>query len=528
MCEFSKTFRKNCIAITLLFVLIFCAPNVGAAKILAVFPVPSISHQVVFRPLTQELVLRGHELTVITPNPAFAKGQAPQNLIEIDVQNISYAVKNAVIKEVSENSNNLLKQLMLLSQLFLKVFEAQLQNKEFQRILHLDENYFDLLLIEACATGTLGLSHVFKAPVIQVSSLGALMSNYQALGIPMHPFLYPASMRTRVYNLTIAEKMSEILGIAFSMYMADSTENAYNQLLRKNFGDDVPNISILTNNIDMLLLNTNPTWSGSYPVPPNVIFIGGIHQNKLKELPKDLKSYLDSSKTGVIYVSFGSNVKMDMFSPKIIETFVTVFSELPYDILWKWDQDEPPGLPENVKISKWFPQADLLHHPKMKLFITQGGLQSTDEAITAGVPLIGFPILVDQAYNAEKYVHFNIGMKLDINKLTKEQLRNSIVTVISNENYRRNIVKLRALINDQPQPPLERAVWWTEYVLRNGGARHLRSPAANISWFEYLEIKFLIILLSVILTILIILITFVKLILRFFRMLFTRKKLKIN
>lgn len=55
---------------------------------------------------------------------------------------------------------------------------------------------------------------------------------------------------------------------------------------------------------------------------------------------------------------------------------------------------------------------------------------------------------------------------------------------------------LRELIQDQPMKPLERAVWWTEYVLRHGGAKHLRSPAANITWAEYLEIEILLILVS--------------------------------
>lgn len=44
-------------------------------------------------------------------------------------------------------------------------------------------------------------------------------------------------------------------------------------------------------------------------------------------------------------------------------------------------------------------------------------------------------------------------------------------------------------MDDQPSKPLERAVWWTEHVLRHGGAQHLRAPAANISWAQYLELK---------------------------------------
>lgn len=34
-------------------------------------------------------------------------------------------------------------------------------------------------------------------------------------------------------------------------------------------------------------------------------------------------------------------------------------------------------------------------------------------------------------------------------------------------------------------PPLEKAVWWTEYVIRHNGAPHLRSIAATMPWYQY-------------------------------------------
>lgn len=49
-----------------------------------------------------------------------------------------------------------------------------------------------------------------------------------------------------------------------------------------------------------------------------------------------------------------------MFPPESIKIFTNVFSKLPYDIVWKWDNDELPGRPKNVEISKWLPQSDLL------------------------------------------------------------------------------------------------------------------------------------------------------------------------
>lgn len=59
-------------------------------------------------------------------------------------------------------------------------------------------------------------------------------------------------------------------------------------------------------------------------------------------------------------MSFGTNVKPSLLPKEKVQIFIKVFSELPYDILWKWDQDEISGRPKNVKISKWFPQSDLL------------------------------------------------------------------------------------------------------------------------------------------------------------------------
>ena len=40
-------------------------------------------------------------------------------------------------------------------------------------------------------------------------------------------------------------------------------------------------------------------------------------------------------------------------------------------------------------------------------------------------------------------------------------------------------------IRDQPETPKERALFWVEYVLRHNGARHLRSAARDLNFFQY-------------------------------------------
>ncbi|XP_064074692.1 UDP-glycosyltransferase UGT5-like isoform X2 [Vanessa tameamea] len=263
----------------------------------------------------------------------------------------------------------------------------------------------------------------------------------------------------------------------------------------------------------MLFLNVNPIWVDNQPVPTNVVYMGEIHVTEPKELPQDLKSYLDSSKNGVIYMSFGTNVKPSLLPKEKMQIFTNVFSELPYDVLWKWDKDEIPGRSKNVRISKWFPQSDLLKHPKVKLFITQGGLQSTDEALTAGVPLIGVPMLGDQWFNVELYVKHNIGMKLDIETLTEEKLKEAIETIITNKSFRENVVKLRNTMRDQPLSPLERAVWWTEHVLRHKGATHLHSPAAHMHWTQYYAMDLVLFILGAFLILLLILTFIIRIVL---------------
>ncbi|XP_075985854.1 uncharacterized protein LOC142982983 [Anticarsia gemmatalis] len=486
------------------FVFCFCLviSAIEAAKILAVFPIPSISHQVVFRPLTQALAKRGHEVTVITPDPAFTNTRAPPNLTEIDVHDISYNIwKEKFMSTAKGNEDDFLDQMDAIMEAITSIVDIQLKDKRVLEIVQGKNQKFDLILAEACVRTALVFSHVYKVPVIQVSSFGAVFDNFAAVGAPNHPLLYPTLMRQKLNNLTKWEKLSELYNHYRTEYVFEKFKTREHALLSKHVGNDLPSIDELSQNVDMLLLNVNPIFEGIRPVPPNVIYMGGLHQNPEKELPTDLKSYLDSSKNGVIYISFGTNVDPSLLPPERIQILVKTFSKLPYDVLWKWNKDELPGRTSNIRISKWLPQSDLLKHPKIKLFVTQGGLQSTDEAITAGVPLIGMPMLGDQWFNVERYEYHRIGIRLDLDELTEETFTKTINTIINNDSYRRNVVKLRDIMRDQPMKPLDRAVWWTEYVLRHGGAKHLRSPAANISWAEYLELELVFTVLAVLLAI---------------------------
>lgn len=67
----------------------------------------------------------------------------------------------------------------------------------------------------------------------------------------------------------------------------------------------------------------------------------------------------------------------------------------------------------------------------MKLFITQGGLQSTEEAIAAHKPIIGIPFHSDQTTNVDTCAMYGMGKLLDMEDITEETLRSYILEVVN-------------------------------------------------------------------------------------------------
>lgn len=114
---------------------------------------------------------------------------------------------------------------------------------------------------------------------------------------------------------------------------------------------------------------------------------------------------------------------------------IQAFAKLPYKVLWKFEDDQMEGKPENVKINKWLPQQDILRHPNIKLFITQAGYQSTEEGLLNGVPMLALPFIGDQTFNAKVIKHLGVGLHLHFPTLTEENFISAILKITNNPKY---------------------------------------------------------------------------------------------
>lgn len=157
----------------------------------------------------------------------------------------------------------------------------------------------------------------------------------------------------------------------------------------------------------------------------------------------------------------------------------------------------------------------LLDHPNVVAFVTQGGLQSIEESIRSRVPMVGIPFGVDQQFNVQRIVDLAIGKRLEYKKLSTKLLLESINDVASNPIYKENINEIASLIWDQETKPLDRAIWWIEYVIRHKGAKHLRSPAVDLPWYKYLLLDIIGLILGVLILFLIAVICSIQFVLKY-------------
>merc|ERR1712020_881562 len=114
-------------------------------------------------------------------------------------------------------------------------------------------------------------------------------------------------------------------------------------------------------------------------------------------------------------------------------------------IIWKWDDDDLSGMPKNVLIRKWLPQNDLLAHPNLKVFVTHGGLLSTQEALYHNVPLVGVPISNDQKPNLLRAEENGFAIMLSLQTMTKEDLVSSIKKAMTDKDMRTSMQKMHSL-----------------------------------------------------------------------------------
>lgn len=385
--------------------------------------------------------------------------------------------------------------------------KTALDSPVVKKFIEDDRTPFDLIISEQFQQEAFNMfSFKYSCPLITMATLDIADFMDRAKG-SLTPWSHvPHFLSYKSDRMTFLDRLENTVVSLFDAigrkfyYLPKQTQLAREAFtsLENQMGGRLPSAEDLEKKISVHLVNSHPALSVPRPRMPGIVDIAGIHIRKPKPLPNDLQTFLDGATDGVIYISFGSFLRSSDMPKEKYEAMLSVFRKLKQRVLWKWESDKIPNLPSNVMVQKWLPQADVLAHKNVKLFIGHGGIFGTQEAIYHGVPMILFPFYGDQHLNGHRMEQRGIALLQAMSELTSESLLNAINTVSNNQSYNQNIQVLSDNFRTNQNDPLDTAIWWIEYVIKYKGAPHLQSPAKNIVWFRYLQLDLVFVIAGVI------------------------------
>ncbi|CAN0417025.1 UDP-glucuronosyltransferase 2A2-like [Lampetra fluviatilis] len=454
------------------------------------------SHWINIKSIMDELVERGHQVTVIIPTGAMfmdtrTLGRVNHELLKVNFTKEEQEVKMDKFFQFWIFESTKLSYWEVYWRHNAEVQENMKDNREICTAMVRDKNLisrlrdseFHVLLSDPFAMCgdvlalMLGIPYVYSlrfTPGYMAERLcGAMPAPPSYVPVPMFSLTDEMNFWQRVQNFLLYRIFEMV-----AMHMGQESNNIYSEIL----GEGTTLCQVMSG-AELWLIRTNWDLEFPRPFPPNFIFVGGLHCKPAKPLPEDFEEFAQSSgEHGLIVFSLGSMIK---YMPiERAEVIASALAQLPQKVVWRYTGEKPSSLGSNTKLVPWLPQNDLLGHPKTRAFITHGGTNGVYEAIYHGVPMLGFPLFGDQKDNLLRLHKHGGAIVLDINTVTAPEIRDALGLVIHNSSYQESIERLSRLHHDQPERPIDRAVHALEFVMRHGHARHLRPAAHRLTWYQ--------------------------------------------
>ncbi|KAH8280819.1 hypothetical protein KR054_000256 [Drosophila jambulina] len=457
-----------------------------ATNILGVFPYcQSYPFQMV-RPLVRALIERGHSVTIIS-----AVGIPPD--IE-GVRHIRVAMLYQHMNEMIDSDQwvdffrSKWTEGKIASEMLYNISKAILSDDGVQRMLQDKSEHFDMVMIDASHLDALyGLAEYYNASLMGLScvrrnwNLEELAGNLApSIFDPISPVGYSTdhSLFSMIYNwmFITEEKMLESIVL----------RPAQLRLFKKYFGYSTQKFEDLRARFSVILINTHFSMGRVRANVPNLIEVGGMHLSEAPEpCDAELQKFMDEAKHGVIYFSMGLDILVQYLPDNMHQPLLQAFSQVKQRIVWKNELSSTANKTDKMYALDKAPQRHILAHPNVRLFITQGGLLSVMEAIDSGVPMLGLPLFYDHFTNMHQAKLSGIAEVLDSNSLDADTLTNTIQELIENSNYALRAKEMSKTFRDRPMSPLDTAIWWTEYALRNRDVAHMRLNVEEIPLIRY-------------------------------------------
>ncbi|GMS85972.1 hypothetical protein PENTCL1PPCAC_8147, partial [Pristionchus entomophagus] len=439
------------------------------------------------------LVEAGHDVTSLIPMISNGKdGTVKSKIIRVEgseeaKRGLEGMLGGADLFELGET--NLLTMGFALAPVFAAQCEKTLD--EVELIANLKNEKYDVYIVENADMCGLALSELIRPKSIIMTVTSALYGHqYEEVGVPQ-PLSYNPSLASlgvnsfwsRLHNI-YAEI---ILRIGFS-----EPRKLVHAIFRRRFGEDFPSFEQITSHIACCFTNTEPLIDFAVPTISRVIPIGGMGAKEPKELDEHWQSVLFLRPRSVL-LSFGSMVRSVNLKLAVKRAFLKTMENFPsITFIWKYENlkdefavNEAAKVP-NLVLTEWMPQNDLLNDERLAVFITHGGMGSTQETALRGVPALFVPIFADQPRNAAGSAWNKLGKILNKFDLHDESIITAhLKELLENDEYRDNSRRISKMLAKKPFSSKEQLIKYTEFAAEFGPSSALRPQSHDMTTVEY-------------------------------------------
>ena len=340
------------------------------------------SHLLQLYPVIEKLLDNGHKVTGIYFYSAKIKHE---NFTEILIENPFEEKMAEISKMVMEEGGTSVVNFKIWkaswaawSEVIEDMSMLAWRHPEISQLINTDRK-FDAVM-------TLGLdaylADVFNCSLITWSPAGPVPMFMTGSGNVINLSVQPMIMTKYIEPMTFLQRVGNHLLHLVSDVWVRVMLYKMNGVRTRELGYELRSeAEVMEERFSVFISNHHPVTHGSWPYLPNVVEVGGLGVKEARPLTGDLRTFLDSTSAGAVYVSFGSAIPPSQMPAEKLELLLGVFRSLPqYSFVWKWD-GEIENLPDNVRTKTWIPQQDLLGHHNLRVFVTHGGMGGVSEAI---------------------------------------------------------------------------------------------------------------------------------------------------
>lgn len=258
----------------------------------------------------------------------------------------------------------------------------------------------------------------------------------EMLGIPcIRQFSQPAWNQNMLSNATWFFKLSCVL---IDLQVMGKKNAEYMELTHKSLGEAV--------------INDKPSL--------NIVYVPEIFQADRKTFGEDYIFTVPMNKIGttsqqipyeemnlpIVYISLGSIISNKGFCKECIRAF----GGKEMSVILNTGRIRPETLgriPDNIYAYSFVPQIEVLQHADV--FLTHCGMNSVNEAMSYGVPMVVMPFINDQISNAKRIVELGIGKRVRSFPSSGRQLYKTVKDVYEDKYMRNRSAEIMRLLKNE-------------------------------------------------------------------------------